>query len=178
MRQAFGRVALLVVVTGLCACAGPRAPAMASTTLSRVAEVPRKVFMLAHLDQSLPDAFEEGCVAALQKEFENLGATVSTVKLSGLELDRRAHENVRAEFQPDMVLIVAFNSRSTSGSTLRGVVRMHLLDARDTEVWRSQQGFALTFLPIGSTGGFETGARAGNAAFQQLVADRVFPGPV
>ena len=134
--------------------------------------------MLAHFDQSLPDAFEEGVVAALRKELQDLGPQVTAVKLTGLELDRRAHESARAAFQPDMVLIVSFNAQSTHGSTHRGVVTMHLLDARDTELWRSQQRFSLTSMPMANKAVFEAGGRAGSAAVQKLVADRVFPGTI
>lgn len=178
MRHALRRVALLVAAVGMCCCATPPEPVVISTTSIRVAEQPRKVFVLAHFDQSLPDAFEDGYVAALEQQIENLGSQVRAVKLTGLELDRRAHENARAAFGPDMVLIVGFNTQSTYGSTHRGVVGMQLLDARDIVLWRAQQGFAFSFLSVASKSAFEFGERAGGAAIQKLVADRVFPGTI
>jgi hypothetical protein len=150
---------------------------MNSSALSRLSEQPRKVFVLAYLDQALPDRFEQGVVAALRHELEVLGPRVEAVELNGLELDRHAHERARAAFAPDAVLIVAFRGKAESELTQRGVIEMTLLDSHDAELWRCAQGFAVTS-PAFAGALFDSGRRAGKAAVQRLVADRVFPGTI
>jgi hypothetical protein len=157
------------------ACATSVAP-MESTTYQRAAEPPRRIFVLARLDQSLPDAFEHEYVAALRRELSTLGATVKALELTGLELDRRAPEEVRKAFAPDQVLVVRFSVMSSTDAALRGYVELRLLDAGDTVLWTGRQGFSYVSIFGGSASG--DGARAAAAAVQKLVADRVFPGAV
>jgi hypothetical protein len=160
----------------LTACATASAPAMTSTLYQRAAEPPRKVFVLARLDQTLPDAFEHEYVEGLRRELSKLGATVKTIELTGLELDRRAPEEARAAFAPDQVLIVRFSVTSSTDAALRGFVELRLVDAHDAMLWDGRQGFSYIAIFGGSASG--DGVRAAAAAIQKLVADRVFPGAV
>ncbi|HET7811237.1 MAG TPA: hypothetical protein VFL16_11745 [Steroidobacteraceae bacterium] len=137
---------------------------------------PHKAFVRAYLDQSLPDAFEEGVVAAVQHDLHALGIEVQAVTLDGLETDRHAHERARAEFEPEVVLVVSFHALSTSGFSTRAAVEMTLLDAHDEALWGYEQHFDLS--ASGRKGLSRAGQRVGNAAVQRLVDDRVFPGPV
>jgi hypothetical protein len=158
----------------LAACATARAPTVTSTTWRRAAEPPRRIFLLARLDQSLPDAFEHQYVAALGQELSKLGATVQAVELTGLELDRRAPAESRAAFAPDQVLIVRFSVTSSTDAALRGFIELRLLDAHDSALWAARQGF--TYVSLFGGGASGDGTRAGAAAIQKLIADRVFPG--
>jgi hypothetical protein len=160
----------------LAACATAHAPTVTSTTWGRAAEPPRRIFVLARLDQSLPDAFEHEYVAALGRELSKLGATVQAVELTGLELDRRAPEESRAGFAPDQVLVVRFSVTSSTDAALRGFIELRLLDASDAALWAARQGFS--FVSVFGGGASADGDRAGTAAIRKLVADRVFPGAI
>jgi hypothetical protein len=163
----------LLAALSLGACATSVAP-MTSTTYQRVAESPRKIFVLARLDQSLPDAFEHEYVEGLRQELSKLGAAVKVIELTGLELDRRAAEESRVAFAPDQALVVRFSVTSSTEAALRGFVELRLLDANDAVLWTGRQGFSYTSLFGGHPSG--DGARAAAAAIRQLIADRVIPG--
>jgi hypothetical protein len=135
---------------------------------------PHKAFVRAYLDQSLPDAFEEGVVAAVQHDLHALGIEVQAVTLDGLETDRHAHERARAEFAPDAALVVSFHALSTSGFSTRAAVEMTLLDAHDEALWEYEQHFAISASGRKALAG--AGHRVGSAAVQRLVDDRGFPG--
>jgi hypothetical protein len=176
------RAVVFVAAALLCSCVSqkpqPPTQTVASTTLSRSADAPRRVFVLAKLGQSMPEPFADGYLAALAQELGGLGATVSTMKLTGLELDRRAPDKAREAFAPDMTFTVVFEARLSSNSTHTGVVMVQLVDARGDELWNSQQVFAFPSFAATGKGIIKSGTRAGSAAFRQLMADRVFPGTI
>jgi hypothetical protein len=178
MRGVRTRAIALLVSIVLYACVTPPAPTVVSTILQRADEKPRKVLVVAKLGQDLPDEFEDGYIAAFAHGIEKLGVAVSTMKLTGLELDRAAPEKAIEAFMADAVFTIVFNERSVSGSTHRGAVTVRLLDARSTELWRSRQSFAFTYFAVAGQAVTDAGARGGDAAAEKFVADRIFPGTI
>jgi hypothetical protein len=156
----------------------PKTPNMTSITTRRVSEPPRAVYLLAQLGPDLPDAFENGYLAAFTRGIEALGATVRTTKLTGLELDRSAAGKAREAFAPDVAFSVVFNDRFVSGSTHRGEVLVQLVDASGNELWRGRQTFVVSDFLVAKLTIAGAGEKAGDAAIEKLKEDGVFPGPV
>jgi len=165
------RAACALALATLAACATRAPELLDSETFARLEHAPHRVFLRVHLAAMLPQAFQDGYVASLRREFIALGAEVRVARLTGLELPRIAHVEQQQAFGPELILVVQFDATRALGATHQGVVTLSLRDPGQKELWRASQRFTFTSMSPASVS--DSGDQAGARIIQRMLDDRV-----
>jgi hypothetical protein len=167
------RLGVLLISTVIASCISPQA-AVDSLAIRKLDSIPAKVFILSYESQGLPDSFHEGYAKTIAAEFNKLGCVTDIIGITGLELDRNAHIKKMQAFEPDLTMILRFQSSNTTDSIHYGTINMSLVEYRENQqAWKSYQGFRFDHVTNSMT--FDAGAKFAGEAFQSLLKDGVFP---